>query len=125
MQHAISRPDLQHRGLEILRRESECGEVPAWQAAYLEDRILRFEGKPQIYRSQFDWNERSEMSPQEIFKPEKIDKRRAAVGLSVPYTEVITKQTEAIKKSNEKAPTDYAKCQANFEAWARKIGWRK
>lgn len=125
LQHAISRPDLQRRGLEILRREVERGEIPARQAAHLEDRILYFEGKPQIYGTQFDWNEPGEMAPHEIFEPENIDERRAAVGLSVPYAEVIEEQIEAIKKFNEKAPTNYAERQADFEAWARKVGWRQ
>ncbi len=124
VQHAISRPDLQRRMLPIFKREAEKSEIPRWQAAYLEDRIRSFEGKPQIYGTQFDWNERGEMSANEIFESENIDERRAAVGLSVPYSEHIKTHHEAAQKSGEFAPQDYAKRQQDFEDWARKVGWR-
>jgi hypothetical protein len=124
VQHAISRPDLQRRFLPLLKAQIERGENPAWQAAFLEDRILSFEGKPQIYGSQFDWNERDAMSPNEIFDPEKIDERRAAVGLETPYSEYIKACNEAVKKSNEKPPDNLDERQRAFEEWARKTGWR-
>lgn len=124
VQHAISRPDLQRRFLPILKEQSERGENPTWQAAYLEDRILSFEGKPQIYGSQFDWNERDAMSPNEIFEPEKIDERRSAVGLETPYSEYIKAHNEAVRKSNEKPPGNLDERRRAFEEWARKTGWR-
>ena len=124
VQHAISRSDLQRRFLPLLKAQIERGENPAWQAAYLEDRILSFEGKPQIYGSQFDWNERDALSANEIFEPEKIDERRAAVGLETPYSEYIKAHNEAVKKSNEKPPDNLDERQRAFEEWARKTGWR-
>lgn len=123
-QHAISRPDLQRKFLLILKRKAEKGEVPAWQFAYLEDRILSLEGKPQIYGTQFDWNEQGEMSPLPIFEPKKIDERRASVGLTAPYSEILEKNREHAKKSNEKPPADYNERQRDFIEWARKTGWR-
>lgn len=124
-QHAISKPDLQRRVLKILQTEAARGEVSLWQAAFLEDRILFYEGKPQIYGTQFNWNTRDAMSPNEIFEPEKIDERRARAGLSVPYSEYIKEHNEAVKKSGETAPPDHAARQREFEEWARKVGWRK
>ena len=124
VQHAISRPDLQRWFLPLLKAQIGRGENPAWQAAYLEDRILSFEGKPQIYGSQFDWNERDALSANEIFEPEKIDERRAAVGLETPYSEYIKAHNEAVKKSNEKPPDNLDERQRAFEEWARKTGWR-
>jgi hypothetical protein len=124
VQHAISRADLQRKFLPLLKINIERGENPAWQAAYLEDRILSFEGKPQIYGTQFDWNERDAMSPNEIVEPEKIDERRAAVGLEVPYSEVVKGHNEAVRKTNEKPPVNYDERQREFEEWARKTGWR-
>lgn len=124
VQHAISRPDLQRRMLPILQSAAEQNEIPVWQAAHLEDRIRRFEGKPQIYGTQFDWNELGEMSPGEIFEPENIDQRRRKVGLSVPYREVVQKKQDAAKQSNESPPRDFAKRRREFEDWARKTGWR-
>lgn len=124
VQHAISRPRLQRRMLPILQRQAEKGEIPRAQAAFLEDRILFFEGKPQIYGSQFDWNERAEMSANEIFEPAKIDQRRAAVGLSVPYSDYIKDHNEAVRRGNEPQPQNFEKRQREFEAWAQAVGWR-
>lgn len=125
VQHAISRPDLQRRMLPILEKAAEKNEIPLWQPAFLEDRINFFEGKPQRYGSQFDWNERNAMSPNEIFEPEKIDERRAAVGLPVPYSDYIKDHNEVVKQSNEPAPQDYEKRKREYLEWARKVGWRK
>lgn len=124
VQHAISRPDLQRRFLPLLKEQIEQSENPAWQAAYLEDRILSFEGKPQIYGTQFDWTERDAMSPNEIFEPEKIDERRASVGLETPYSEYIKAHNEAVRKANEKPPANLGERQLEFEEWARRVGWR-
>src|SRR5262245_43076841 len=63
LQHAIGNPPLQRRGLELLRRAVAEGEVPAALAAMLEDRIRSFEGKPQVYGTQFDWDEHGRLSP--------------------------------------------------------------
>lgn len=125
VQHAISRPDLQRMVLPMIEDAAEKGEIPRSHAAYLHDRILHFEGKPQIYGTQFDWNERSEMSPHEIFEPEKLDERRAAVGLETPYSEIIKAHNAAVKKSNEIAPADFAKREQEFVEWARRVGWRE
>lgn len=124
LQHAISRPDLQRKGLEILRREVEKGEIPAAQIAYLQDRILCYEGKLQLYGTQFDWNERGELLPNEIFEPENIDARRAKVGLETPYSEVVKVHSETVKNFNEMPPQDFDKRQRDYEEWARKTGWR-
>lgn len=124
VQHAISRPDLQRRMLPIFQNQAENGEIPRWQAAYLEDRILSFEGKPQTYGTQFDWNARGEMSAGEIFEPENIDQRRAAAGLKVPYSDCVKAHNEAVKENGESAPADLAKRQQEFEKWARRVNWR-
>jgi hypothetical protein len=39
------------------------GDAPALQAAMLEDRIRAFEGRPQRYGTQFDWDANGEPSP--------------------------------------------------------------
>lgn len=54
LQHAIGEPDFQRSGLKALKAAAEAGEVPRWQVAYLEDRVRFFEGRPQLYATQFD-----------------------------------------------------------------------
>lgn len=125
LQHAISRPDLSRRLLPILQSFAKNGEIQRAHAALLEDRILSMEGKPQIYGSQFDWRTRDAMSAREIFEPEKIDERRAAVGLFVPYAEHVEQHNAAVRASGEIAPQDLEKRQREFETWAKTVGWRK
>lgn len=124
VQHAISRPDLQRKMLPVLQAAAEQGEVPHAQVAYLQDRILYYEGRPQIYGTQFDWRERDAMSPGEIFEPEKIDERRAAAGLSVPYTEHIKLHNNAVRQGGDPVPQDLARREQEFIEWARRTGWR-
>src|SRR4051812_49850747 len=47
LHHAIGHPALQRRGLVLLQEAVAQGEVPALEAAILEDRIAFFEGRPQ------------------------------------------------------------------------------
>ena len=69
-------------------RQAECGaafvdsgEVSAVNVAYLTDRVRMHEGKPQVYGTQFrrsngDWE------PYPIEDPDRVDERRAALGLA-------------------------------------------
>jgi hypothetical protein len=52
-QHAIGEPDFQRRVLALLRTCVAENRVPAWHAAYLEDRIAMHEGRPQRYGTQW------------------------------------------------------------------------
>jgi hypothetical protein len=115
-QHAISLPTFQRRCLTAL----QAAPVPAWQAAYLEDRIRSFEGRPQLYGTQHDWDDDGMMSPKRIEDPEGVDERRASVGLP-PLAE----QTARIRReaSAEHRP-DLARYRAEAEAFARTCGWR-
>src|SRR5438270_2438863 len=60
LQHAIGHPALQRRGLVLLQEAVAQGEVPALEAAMLEDRVAFFEGRPQRYGTQYDWNNQAE-----------------------------------------------------------------
>jgi hypothetical protein len=52
-QHAVGEPEFQRRALALLRTCVADKRVPAWQAAYLEDRIALQEGRPQRYGTQW------------------------------------------------------------------------
>ena len=80
-QHAISRPGFQRRCLRDLRKSVAAGEAPAWQEAYLTDRIRMNERRPQLYGTQFDWDAAGELSVWKIEAPAEVDKRRGEVGL--------------------------------------------
>lgn len=123
LQHAIGRPDLQRRGLELMLDAIPQGQANALDAAYLSDRIAMFEGRAQTFGTQFDWDENGRLSPAPMRDPETLDERRASVGLP-PIAESIAEMRAASAAEGETAPPDYAKRRAAFEAWARKVGWR-
>jgi len=123
-QHAISDPALQHRCLTLIEEAVRKGEIPAWQMAYLTDRICVFEGRGQVYGLQFDWDEAGEMNPCEIEDIENVDERRRSVGLP-PLAESVRRHREELAQTNERPPRDWHARQLEIQEWARSVGWRK
>ncbi|HEY7294000.1 MAG TPA: DUF6624 domain-containing protein, partial [Dehalococcoidia bacterium] len=123
LQHAISMPALQRKSLALITELANQGEIPRTNAAMLEDRIRYLEGKRQVYGTQFDWDENGELSPLPIEDVNVVDALREKVGL--PPLEVSIQQYRALaKRHGERPPTDGSKKQAEFEAWAKRVGWR-
>ncbi|GAB5538161.1 MAG: hypothetical protein Salg2KO_02640 [Salibacteraceae bacterium] len=87
IQHAPT--ETQEKYLPLLRASVLEGESSPSQLAMLEDRILMRQGKPQKYGSQLTRNKTTgEMELYEIFEPQYVNQRRAAVGLK-PIEEYI------------------------------------
>jgi hypothetical protein len=124
LQHAIGHPDLQRRGLVLLQQAVVQGEVPAAEVAMLADRIAFFEGRPQRYGTQFDWNEQGELAPWTIEDEAGVEERRREVGLP-PLAEVTRRMRQDMARSREKQPQDWKERQRQFEAWARSVAWRE
>lgn len=120
-QHAISLPDFQRKVLRLLKENA--GDVPPAQIAMLEDRIRRFEGKPQLYGTQFDWDENGQLSAGAIEDAANVDARRANVGLNSlkERTEEMRRRAES---EGDKPPADMMKRRKDAEVWAKKVGWR-
>lgn len=123
LQHAISRPDLQRRALALILEAIPEGQANPLDAAYLSDRIAMFEGRGQLFGTQFDIDDQGLLSPAPIHDPEGLDARRENVGLP-PITETIAAMRAQAAADNETPPTDRAKRRADFVAWARRVGWR-
>jgi hypothetical protein len=82
VQHAVGEPDFQRGVLAILCEHAAAGRVPAWQPAYLEDRIAIHEGRPQRFGTQWvDSPEDGRGRPWLLADPERVHKLRASVGL--------------------------------------------
>jgi hypothetical protein len=82
VQHGIGNPGLQKEILPLLQKEAAQSRIPAWHAAYLEDRIAMYEQRPQRYGTQWlDDPQDGRTRPWPIEEPEKVDSRRAGVGL--------------------------------------------
>lgn len=125
VQHSIGDPRFQRRGLELIKAAASRGEAPLWQVAYLEDRIRSFEGRMQLYGTQYDWDERGEMSPfPEIEDPDRVDERRQVAGL-IPLAENTRRMREGVARSKERPPEDLQKWRAEIDLWARSVGWRE
>jgi hypothetical protein len=123
LQHAIGHPDLQRCGLVLLREAVARGDVPAVEAAILEDRIRFFEGRPQRYGTQYDWTESGGLAPWVIEDEAGVDERRRSVGLG-PLAEDVRRRRADLARSPEKPPGDHTGRQWRFEEWARSVGWR-
>jgi hypothetical protein len=66
VQHAISRPAFQRRCIELRRAAVEAREADPSQLAMLVDRVRSFEGRPQLYGTQFDWDDDGRLIPRGI-----------------------------------------------------------
>ena len=121
VQHAIGLPAFQRRCLALIEAAVTAGDAPAYQAAYLSDRIRTFEGRPQLYGTQFDWDDKGEMSPRPIEDEANVDARRLALGLST-LAEITAHHRSTL--GTQRRPAGDADRKRDFEAWLRKTGWR-
>ncbi|WP_141582208.1 DUF6624 domain-containing protein [Actinomadura sp. WMMA1423] len=80
-QHADRRPGLQRGFLEAMREAVEAGDADRKDLAYLEDRVRVNAGLPQLYGTQYDMTEAG-YGPRPIEDPDRLDERRAEVGLT-------------------------------------------
>jgi hypothetical protein len=122
VQHAIAHPDLQRRALRLLQA-APAGDVLPREIAMLEDRIRSFEGRPQRYGTQFDWDDRGEIGPLPIDEPSSVDDRRRAVGLP-PLAEAIEAHRARTAADGEARPRDPAARRRAMDAFCREVGWR-
>lgn len=121
-QHSIGDPPFQRRALELLREAHKKGEVSPRAIAFLEDRICTYEGRPQIYGTQFEPDEHGMPQPCPITDPEHVNERRLALGMNT--IEERTRELQA-EQQPEHDPQRYAQYQREWDAWLKKVGWRK
>ena len=123
LQHAIAEPELLRRTLPLLEAAARAGVADPAHAALLEDRIRFFEGRPQRYGTQFDWDAEGNLSPGDVEEPERLDDRRRAVGLPSLGEQMEEARDRALAEG-EGAPVDHAGYVRARDAWAERVGWR-
>ncbi|MGH7549961.1 MAG: DUF6624 domain-containing protein [Gemmatimonadota bacterium] len=123
-QHAIAMPALMRRARDLVEAAVAAREAEPWMYAYLDDRIRSFEGRPQRYGTQFDWDAEGRMRPLPIEDPEGIDERRSAVGLE-SMAERLAKMRAQTSAEGERPPADLEAYRRGFEVWLLEVGWRK
>ncbi len=123
VQHAIARPALQRRALELVRAAVQRGDATAVMAAMLDDRIRTLEGRLQRYGTQFDWDASGQLSPLPIEDPSGVDARRQEIGLG-PLADAVRDQRAAAEREGERSPQNWSARQREMEAWCHEVGWR-
>lgn len=124
VQHSIGKPEFMKKCAALLEKAVSENQADAKQLAYLIDRIAVFEGRSQLYGTQFDWDERGEMNPKPFDDLEKVNERRESIGLNSlqEQTEIIRKQIIA---ENQQTPADLKERNKQADEWRRKVGWNK
>ena len=86
VQHAIGEPEFQREMLRLLRASGTAKRVPLWQAAYLEDRIAMYEGRPQRFGTQWiDDPIDGRIRPWSLAEPDRVNELRTAMGLGLSH----------------------------------------
>lgn len=119
-QHAIGNPPFMRYCLSLLKQAASNNDVIPWQVAMLEDRICMYEGKPQIYGTQFQPDKNGELNPYPIENPESVNGRRLAVGLNT-IEERTAEIREQSTRENVPTPPDL---EEQYEKWLYSVGWR-
>ena len=82
VQHQDRHPDFQERVLKLMEVAVKQDKASAKDYAYLVDRVAVNTGKLQVYGTQMTLNaDRSSFEPKPCVDPERLDERRASVGL--------------------------------------------
>ena len=124
VQHAIGKPSFMKKCAKLLKNEIIENKAEQIELAYLTDRIAFFEGQPQKYGTQFDWDENGELSPSLFDNKTKVNQRRKALGLNSLEEQTKLMRQQA-KKENQSPNTDFKKRKQEFEKWKKKVGWTK
>ena len=123
LQHAIAHPELQRKCFLLLVEQVESGEISPIEMAMLEDRIRCFEGRPQRFGTQFDWDENKLMSPLPLDDINLVEERRRKISLRPLSEEIVAKRKET-DESNEQPPANYQDYVTEKEKWMAANGWR-
>lgn len=122
IQHAIGRPLFMKKCLTALQAAAADDALLGNQLAYLSDRIAVLEGKPQLYGTQFDWDEAGQLSPCPMDDLAAVNLRRATLGW-----DSLEERTSAIRRQaqqeNQRPPSDLRQRNLEMAKWKRSVGW--
>lgn len=124
IQHSIGQPDFMKNCARLLENAVNENKANPVNLAYMTDRIAVFEGKPQLYGTQFDWDENGELSPNSIDDLSKVNERRKSIGLNT-----LEEQTRImrgrVKSEKQFPPADFEERKREYDEWRKKAGWIK
>lgn len=122
IQHSIGQPAFMKKCLQLLQIAVEQQQAAPINLAYLSDRVATFEERPQLYGTQFDWNERGNMSPKKYDDLEKVNARRSALGLNTLDAQTAIMQAR-VQEEGQIPPPDFEARKTAMRAWKIKVGW--
>ncbi|AYN66362.1 hypothetical protein D1013_02680 [Euzebyella marina] len=122
IQHSIGQPNFMKKCVQLLDIAVKQNKANSKNLAYLTDRIAVCANKPQLYGTQFDWDENGELSPNLFDDLKMVNQRRKSIGLNSieEQTELIRKQA---KKNQQSPPTDFKRRKKEIEEWKKIVGW--
>ncbi len=122
IQHSIGNPVFMKKCAQLLKIETDKNKVDQKNLAYLTDRIAVFEGNPQLYGTQFDWDKNGQLNPNLYDDLNEVNRRRKKIGLNS-----LEEQTEIMRQrareEEESAPADFEKRKFEFDEWRKQVGW--
>ena len=124
IQHSVSLPEFMRKCTRLLETVVAEEKANPKDLAYLTDRIAVLEEKPQLYGTQFDWDENGKLSPKLFDNLKQVNERRKSLGLN-SLEEQTQKIREQALKENHQPPPDFEKRQKEMKEWKIKVGWIK
>ncbi|MCG8391179.1 MAG: hypothetical protein MJA30_36850 [Cytophagales bacterium] len=124
IQHSIGQPGFMKKCMELLDKAVNENKAEPIHLAYLTDRIAAFEGQPQRYGTQFDWDENGALSPKLFDDLAKVNQRRKSIGLNTLEEQTLIMRRQA-EHENHFPPTGLEKRKQEFDQWRKKVGWTK
>ncbi|SHL32534.1 DUF6624 domain-containing protein [Flavobacterium chilense] len=124
IQHSIGQPEFMKKCAEELKKAITKNKANPINLAYLTDRIAVFEDKPQLYGTQFDWDENGELSPNYFDDLTKVNQRRKQIGLPT-LEDQIEIMRKRIAEENQSPSKDQEKRKQEIIEWRKKTGWIK
>lgn len=122
IQHAVARPIFMKKCLKLLEIAVNEQQADPKNLAYLADRIAVFEGRPQLYGTQFDWDENGQLSPNQFDNLTLVNQRRKSIGLTTleEQTEIIRRQ---VQEEKQNPPKNYERRLKEIAEWKKSVGW--
>lgn len=124
IQHSIEQPNFMKKCAELLETAVRESKADPKSLAYLTDRIAVLEETPQLYGTQFDWDENGKLCPNHFDDLTKVNERRKLIGLNTleEQTQIIRKRVQDEKQT---PPKDLDNRKQEIEKWKRNVGWMK
>ncbi len=118
--HAISKPALLRKVLQILEEALKSGEPVANEYTKFYDRIALYEGRQQVYGTQFAPSPTGWVA-WDLYDPKHVDERRKAFGLS-SFLE--NKQECGAGEGGFATEEELERYDTFWKAFLKEVGWR-